>query len=40
MLREKRENTEKIIHERQPTQIESIEERRYRLKAQRDLLVK
>jgi hypothetical protein len=40
MLQEKRESTEKFLSDNpKPTQ-ESIEERRNRLKAQRDLLVK
>lgn len=38
-MQEKREITEKVISEKQPA-TENIEERRNRLKAQRDLLVK
>ena len=40
MLREKRENTEKIIADKPVAQGESVEDRRARLKAQRDLLLK
>ena len=40
MMKEKRENTEKVLESQPKQQAESIEDRRNRLKAQRDLLVK
>lgn len=42
MLKEKREATEKVISSKQPTGpvTEGVEERRKRLKEQRDLLLK
>lgn len=40
MLQEKREQTEKFLSDNPKPTTESVEERRNRLKAQRDLLVK
>ena len=40
MLKEKRENTEKVIEGKGPQQQENAEERKRRLQAQRDILVK
>ena len=40
VLREKREQTEKALAEKQVSQVESAEERRRRLQANRDLLIK
>ena len=39
MLKEKREASEKVVDASKHSNVESVEERRQRLKAQRDLLI-